>query len=201
MPGAAEGGAAAGTFGVVPRSRLWRHPDFLRLWSAQTISELGSQISLVALPFAAIGPLHATAFEVAALATLGFAPFLLFGLPAGVWVDRLPPRRLLVVSDFARGVLLLSVPVAYWLGVLSLAQLFVVGFDAGTFTVFFSVAYQAYLPSILPRSRTSTATRSSRSLAAPPRRRARLRGAPSSRSPRLRPRCSLTRSASSRRGC
>jgi len=89
---------------------LWRHPDFLRLWSAQTISELGSQISFVALPLAAIGPLHATAFEVAALATLGFAPFLLVGLPAGLWVDRLPQRLLLVVSDLARGVLLLSVP-------------------------------------------------------------------------------------------
>ena len=131
------------------RSRLWRNRNFLRLWSAQTVSELGSQVSLVALPLAAIGPLHATTFEVAALATLEFAPFLLFGLPAGVWVDRLSHRRLLVLSDLGRGVLLLSVPVAYELGHLTLAQLFVVAFASGTLTIFFSVAYQAYLPSIL----------------------------------------------------
>src|SRR2546421_10627041 len=75
-----------------PTEGLWRHPDFLKLWAGQTISEFGSQFSLVALPLTAIYVLHAKAFAVAALTIFEQLPFLLFALPAGVWVDR-PPRR------------------------------------------------------------------------------------------------------------
>jgi MFS family permease len=136
---------------LVPRGGLWRHGDFLKLWSAETISQFGTQVSLLALPFIAITILDASAFAVAALGTVEFLPFLLFTLPAGVWVDRLPRRMILIVSDYGRAALLFSVPLAYAFDALTLAQLYVVGFLVGTFTVFFDVAYQSYLPSLVQR--------------------------------------------------
>ena len=81
---------------------LWRHSDFLKLWSGQSVSELGSQISVLALPLTAVLALHATAFEVGALNAVLMAPFLLFGLPAGAIVDRLPMRMVMVVADASR---------------------------------------------------------------------------------------------------
>jgi MFS family permease len=134
-----------------PRGGLWRHPDFLRLWSAQTISQFGSQISALALPLAAIFVLDASAFEVALLSTVEFLPFLLFALPAGVWVDRLRRKPILVVADLIRGGLLASIPLAYALDALTIWQLYVVGFGTGVCTVFFDVAYQSYLPSLVER--------------------------------------------------
>jgi MFS family permease len=136
-----------------PHEGLWRHPDFLRLWAAQTISEFGSQITLLALPLAAILVLHATTFEVAVLSTIELVPFLLFGLLAGVWVDRLPHRPVLVATDLGRAIALASVPLAYALNALTLPQLYVVGFATGTLTVFFSLASHAYLPALLERER------------------------------------------------
>ena len=134
-----------------PSGGLWRHPDFIKLWSAETVSQFGTQFTLLALPLVAIDVLHASAFEVAALTTVEFLPFLLVSLPAGVWVDRLPRRPILVAGDLARALLLVSVPVAYWLGALTLWQLFIVGFLVGIATVFFDVAYQSYLPSLVER--------------------------------------------------
>ena len=134
-----------------PRGGLWRHPDFLRLWSAQTISQFGSQISALALPLAAILILDASAFEVALLGTIEYLPFLLFALPAGVWVDRLQRKPILVVADLLRGGLLASIPLAYALDALTIWQLYVVGFGTGVCTVFFDVAYQSYLPSLVDR--------------------------------------------------
>src|ERR671933_766707 len=103
-----------------PAGGLWRHADFLKLWSAQSISSLGTQISGIALPLVALYALHATAFQVAALGTVEFLPFLLFTLPAGVWVDRLRRRAILIVGDVGRGLILVSVPVAYALDALTL---------------------------------------------------------------------------------
>jgi MFS family permease len=134
-----------------PRGGLWEHRDFLKLWTGQTISEFGSQISQIAIPTVAVLSLHASAFEVAALTTFEFLPFVLFTLPAGVWVDRLPRRTVLIVGDLLRAILLISIPVAYALGVLHLAQLYVVGFLVGINTVFFDVAYQSYLPALVER--------------------------------------------------
>jgi MFS family permease len=130
---------------------LWRNGDFLRLWSAQTISQFGSQITVLALPLAAILVLHASAFEVAALTAVEWTPWLLFSLPAGAWVDRLPRRRVLVVTDLGRAAALVSIPIAYAFDALSLWQLYGVGFFTGTLTVFFEVAYVAYLPSLVER--------------------------------------------------
>ena len=134
-----------------PRSGLWRHADFLKLWSAETVSQFGTQISQLALPFIAIVVLDASPFAVAALGTVEFLPFLLFTLPAGVWVDRLPRRAILITADYARALLLFTVPIAYAFDALTLAQLFVVGFLVGTFTVLFDVSYQSYLPSLVQR--------------------------------------------------
>jgi len=146
----------------------------MKMWTGQTISQFGSSISELALPIIAVRLLHASAFEVAALGTVEFLPFLLFTLPAGVWVDRLPRRAVLIVGDVGRGVLLLSVPIAYLTGHLSLAQLFVVGFFTGILTVFFDVAYQSYLPALVPReylvegNSKLEITRSAGQLAGPP---------------------------------
>jgi MFS family permease len=135
-----------------PQGGLWRHGDFLRLWGAQTISQLGTQITLLGLPLAAILVLDASAFEVALLGMFEFLPFLLFALPAGVWVDRMRRRPILVVSDVFRGVLLATIPLAYFLDALTMWQLYVVAFLVGVGTVFFDVAYQSYLPALVDRA-------------------------------------------------
>jgi MFS family permease len=134
-----------------PTGGLWRHPDFLRLWSAETVSQFGTQVSQLALPLAAVLVLDASAFEVAALGIVEFLPFILFTLPAGVWVDRLPRRPILIAGDLGRAALLASIPVAYLGDALTLGQLYVVGFLVGVCTVFFDVAYMSYLPALVER--------------------------------------------------
>jgi MFS family permease len=130
---------------------LWRNRDFLRFWSAQTISQLGSNVTLLALPLAAILVLDASAFEVAALAAVEWVPWILFSLPAGAWVDRLPRRPVLIATDLARAAALVSIPLAYAADALTLGHLFAVGFLVGSLSVFFEVAYVAYLPSLVER--------------------------------------------------
>lgn len=131
---------------------LWRHPDFMKLWAGQTVSQFGSQITLLALPLAAILSLGASPFEVGVLAAVERAPFLLVGLFAGVWVDRLRRRPILIGADVGRALLLASIPVAAMLDVLTIVQLYVVGFLVGVLTVGFDVAYQSYLPALVKRS-------------------------------------------------
>jgi MFS family permease len=128
-----------------------RNPDFVKLWSAETISQFGTQISLLALPLVAITILQASAFEVALLTTIEFLPFILFSLPAGAWVDRLRRRPILIVGDLGRAAVLATIPIAYVAGVLTIWQMYVVGFVAGTLTVLFDVAYMSYLPSLVER--------------------------------------------------
>ena len=134
-----------------PHGGLWRHPDFLKLWSAETISQFGTQVTGLALPLVAVITLDVSAFMVSALVVVEFLPFLLFSLPAGVWVDRLPRRPILIFGDFARAALLATIPLAYAFDVLTIWHLFVVGFLFGICTVFFDVAYQSYLPSLVDR--------------------------------------------------
>src|SRR6187431_114979 len=128
-----------------PQGGLWRHGDFLRLWTGETISQFGSQISQLAIPLTAILVLDATAFEVAALTTVEFLPFIIFTLPAGVWVDRMRRRPILIAGDVLRALALLSIPIAAAVGALTIWQLYLVGFITGCLTVFFDVAYQSYL--------------------------------------------------------
>jgi MFS family permease len=134
-----------------PQGGLWRHRDFLKLWSAETISQFGTQVSNLAIPLVAIIVLEASPFEVAVLVTLLFLPFIIFTLPAGVWVDRLPRKPILVLGDLGRAALLATIPVAYFLDEMTLDQLYAVAFLVGVCTVFFDVAYQSYLPSLVER--------------------------------------------------
>ena len=124
------------------RLGLLRQVDFQRLWVGETISQFGSQVSLLAIPYIASVLLQATPFEVALLGALQFLPFLLFTLPAGAWVDRLRRRPILISGDLVRVVALGTIPVAWGLGVLTIWQLYLVSFVAGIATVFFDVAYQ-----------------------------------------------------------
>src|SRR2546426_761465 len=132
--------------------KLWRDGDFLKLWGGQSISELGSQISLLALPTVAILLLHATPFQVGLLTALEFLAFPLLGLVAGVYADRLRRRPIMIACDLARMAALSSVPVAFAFNVLAMPQLYVVALITGVGTVFFDVAYQSYLPALISRA-------------------------------------------------
>jgi predicted MFS family arabinose efflux permease len=133
------------------RSPLYRHADFRRLWAAQTVSRFGSQISQLALPLVAVLSLRSSAFRVSLLGAIEFLPFLLFALPAGAWIDRIARRPVLVGADIGRALALGSLPVAAAVAHVTYVHLCIVGFIAGTLTVFFDVAYQSFLPSLVER--------------------------------------------------
>ena len=135
------------------RRSLVRQPDFLKLWTAETVSVFGSQISALAIPVVAVVILHADALQVALLGTIEFLPFILFTLPAGAWVDRLRRRPIMIVGDLGRAAALASIPIVYAINpdALTIWQLYVVGFTVGALTVFFDVSNQSYLPSIIER--------------------------------------------------
>ena len=119
---------------------LWRHPDFIKLWAGQTVSLFGSQISLLALPLTAVLILGATPLQMGILTAAGSVPTLLFGLLAGVWVDRLRRRPVLIVADSGRFVLLSLIPLTVLLGVLHIELLYLLAFLVGLLTLFFDVA-------------------------------------------------------------
>jgi MFS family permease len=129
---------------------LWRHPDFLTFWSAQSLSLLGIQFGRIALPLVAILALDATAAQVGLLLAIAGSPWLVFGLFAGIVIDRLPRRPILIIAHAGRGVLLSSVPLCAALGILTMNQLYLVTFLAGTLDVCFNIAYRSYLPSLIP---------------------------------------------------
>jgi MFS family permease len=132
---------------------LWRDRSFLAVWSASTVSIFGSLITRTALPFAAILVLDANAIEISAIRSAEQIAGLIVGLFAGAWVDRLRRRPVLIWADLGRAVLLGSIPVAYLMGALGLAQLLIVAFAAAVLSTFFDVADNAYLPTIVPRKR------------------------------------------------
>src|SRR5262249_6532501 len=134
-----------------PTGGLWQHTDFLKLWTGQSISEFGSQISQLAIPLLAAIDLHASPIEFSLLGVAGFVPFIVFALPAGAWVDRLRRRPILIVGDGARAVLLALIPVLWATQTLQMWHLLVLQFVVGVFTVFFDVAYMSYLPSLVGR--------------------------------------------------
>lgn len=128
---------------------LWREPDFLKLWFGQAVSQFGSQVTILALPLAAALTLGASPAQMGLLSALESLPFLLFGLFAGVWVDRLPRRPVLIAADLGRATLLVTLPIAALIGRLSLPLLFIIAFGTGVLTVFFDVAYGAFLPGLI----------------------------------------------------
>jgi predicted MFS family arabinose efflux permease len=128
---------------------LWRHRNFLLLWSGQTVSEMGSAVTTLALPLTAVVVLKASTLQVGLLTTASYAAFALIALPAGAVVDRLRKRRIMIWSDTARLLLIGSIPVTAALGVLTLWQLYLVAVLAGVCTVFFNVSFQSYLPGLV----------------------------------------------------
>jgi MFS family permease len=148
-PGEASPSEVAAT--TPRRGSLWRQGSFMKLWAGQTISQFGDEITLLAIPLLAINILGAGAFEMGVLGVVRFLPWILFTLPAGVWVDRVRRRPILIGADLARALLLASIPIAFMGGWLTLLQVYAVAFVAGTLEVFFDVAYQSYLPSVVER--------------------------------------------------
>lgn len=133
------------------RARLWRQRNFVLLWSGQTISQLGSQVTTWALPLTAVLLLHASPTETGLLTAASIAPYTVAGLLAGAWVDRVRRRPLMIAADVGRALLLLSIPLAAWFGTLTLLQLYGVAALMGLCTIMFDVAYGAFLPSVVAR--------------------------------------------------
>lgn len=133
------------------RSSLWRHRDFLLLWGGQSVSEMGSAVTVLALPLTAVVVLRASTLQVGLLSAAATAAFLAVALPAGAVVDRLAKRKLMLACDAARLLIIGSVPVAAAFGILTMAQLYAVALLAGLGTVFFDVAYQSYVPALVSR--------------------------------------------------
>ena len=134
------------------RGGLWHHLNFRRLWIGETVSQFGTMISQLALPLVAILVVHASTLEVGLLTACETVAFLVVGLPAGAWVERMRFRSVLVVNDLIRAGLLASIPLTALLGVLTIGQLFAVAIGTGVSTVFFDVAYQSYLPELVDRT-------------------------------------------------
>jgi Transmembrane secretion effector len=135
----------------VPRRRgglLWQR-NFRLLWAGETVSGAGSAMAAIGVPLLAVTVLHAGTFAVAALTAAAYVPWLVIGLPAGAWVDRLPGRPLMITCDMVSALLYASLPAAAWLGVLSTAQVVVVALLAGAANVVFATAYQVCLPSLV----------------------------------------------------
>jgi MFS family permease len=130
---------------------LWRNRDFLKLWGGQAVSDFGSQITTVALPLMAIFYLKASPAQLGLLGAAQFAPFLLFGLVAGVWVDRMRRRPLMLAADLLRALCIGAVPLLAVAHELSMPELDGLIFVFGTLGLFFDVSYQSYLPSLVDR--------------------------------------------------
>jgi len=150
----ATGGQGPGANDATAAS-LWRHRDFMRLWAAQTVSLFGSQVTTLALPLTAALTLRATPAQMGVLGAAQFAPFLLIGLFAGVWIDRRRRRPVMIAADVGRAVLFALIPALALLHALRIEQVYVIAFLAGALTLFFDVAYTSYLPSLVARDRLS----------------------------------------------
>ncbi|MGA6161803.1 MFS transporter [Amycolatopsis magusensis] len=137
---------------------LWRHRDFLLLWSGQSMSLIGSQITVLALPLLAVSALGASVFEVGLLTTFGTLPWLLVSLPAGVVVDRTRKRSLMLWCDLGRAAILLTVSIAGLAGQLTIWHLYAVAMLSGACTVFFNAAYLSFPPAMLEKAQFVDAT-------------------------------------------
>jgi MFS family permease len=132
---------------------LTRQPAFVRFWAGQTISVLGDQISALAIPLTAVLALDASALEVGILTALAWLPHLLFSLPVGVWIDRREHRREnMIVADLLRGAALATIPLAWWLGALTIWHLLAVAFAVGALTVFFDLSSASFFVALVHRS-------------------------------------------------
>jgi MFS family permease len=144
--GSGGGGVAGGghRFGGL----LWQR-SFRLLWIGETISQLGNAMAVVGVPLVAVIVLHASTFVIGVLTAAAWLPWLIIGLPAGAWVDRLPARRVMIACDVISAVVYASVPAAAWAGVLTTGQVVAVQLLGGAASVLFMTAYQVYLPSLV----------------------------------------------------
>lgn len=140
------------------RSLLLRNRDFRLLWTGSTTGKYGASVTSVALPLVAVTMLHASTLQVGLLTGATWLPWLLIGLPAGAWVDRLPRRPVMLTADAAALLLFAGIPVAARLGLLSIGYLLATAVLVGTATVFFQTAYTALLPCWSPRRTRPRAT-------------------------------------------
>lgn len=135
--------------GTTPAPSLWRDRAFLTFWSGQTASRFGEQISDLAIPVLAVLLLHATAFQVGVLNAATTAAFLVIGLPAGAWIDRMRKRHVMIAADVVRALTLACIPVLWVAGVLQVWHLYLVALVIGVATVFFDVSYQSVVPALV----------------------------------------------------
>jgi MFS family permease len=149
----ADAGADADQGGAEPPAReqgsLWRDRNFLTMWSGQTLSQFGAQITELAVPVLAVLLLNATEFQIGVLNAANVAAFLLVGLPAGAWIDRMRKRHVMIAADIVRAVALALIPLLWAAGLLQMWHLFVIAAIVGVATVFFDVSYQSIVPSLV----------------------------------------------------
>ncbi|KRB36856.1 MFS transporter [Microbacterium sp. Root180] len=149
---AADAAAPDGTSAAdqaAPRGSLWRDRNFLTMWGGQTLAQFGAQISELAFPVLAVLLLNATEFEVGVLTAANVAAFLIVGLPAGAWIDRMRKRHVMIAADVVRALALAMVPVLWALGTLQIWHLVAIALVLGVATVFFDVSYQSIIPSLV----------------------------------------------------
>jgi MFS family permease len=136
---------------------LWRDGNFLTMWGGQALSQFGSQITELALPVLAVLLLHATEAQVGYLNAAAMAAFLVVGLPAGAWIDRMRKRHVMIWADAVRALALAAVPLLFVAGLLEMWHQYAVALVVGIATVFFDVSYQSIVPSLVPADRIAEA--------------------------------------------
>lgn len=132
-----------------PERSLWRDGNFLTMWSGQALSQFGAQIAELAIPVLAVLLLNATEFQVGVLSAAQVAAFLLVGLPAGAWIDRMRKRHVMIAADLVRAAALALVPLLWIAGALQIWHLVAIAAVVGIATVFFDVSYQSIVPSLV----------------------------------------------------
>ena len=135
---------------LAPDAGVWRNPDFIKLWVGSSISAIGSQVTVLAMPLVGVFGLWRRTRRTGFLTAASLAPMLLFGLPAGAWVDRLQRRPVRIAADLGSAVVIL-LPLAGFLGVLRLEHLYVVAFTGGTLIIFSRLTISAILPALVGR--------------------------------------------------
>ena len=133
---------------------LWHHKDFRKFWLGETISTFGSQVTTFALPITAVLTLQATPIQMGLLSFLAFAPMLFLSLFVGVVVDRFPRRPVLIITSLGQTIVIGTIPFAALLHLLRLEFLYLIALVSGCLTVFFEIAYQAYLPTLVEQEQT-----------------------------------------------
>jgi predicted MFS family arabinose efflux permease len=136
---------------------LWRHGDFRRLWAAQSVSDFGARITREGLPMMAVTTLAATPAQLGLLAALANGPAVVVGLACGDFVDHARRRPILIAADLIRAAILVTLPLAAWLHLLTLVQVYVAAALVGAASVLFDIADHAYLPGLVGKARVADA--------------------------------------------